>query len=91
MKRFLAPERFDPLKTTNHCFICTNHLPNKLCLLNGNPDFRLRLHHLNFLAPVTKLLGSDSTALLDTKVRTREYPACVEIECQNVQLIQQGS
>ena len=36
-----APEWFVQLKTKTHCFICTNHLPSKLCLLNGNPNFRL--------------------------------------------------
>jgi len=51
--KFLAPDpgRFDPLKAKNKCIICTTRLPHKLCLLNGNPNFRLRLHHLKFLAP----------------------------------------
>jgi len=41
---FLAPspERFGPVKTKNHCFICATRLQQ--CLLNGNPNFRLRLH-----------------------------------------------
>jgi len=55
----LAPERFGPLKTKNHWIICTTRLPNmpnKLCLLNRNPNFRLRFHHLNSL-------GSGSTDL----------------------------
>ena len=37
---------FDQLQIKNHMrFICTNHLPSKLCLLYGNPIFKLRLHH----------------------------------------------
>ena len=35
--KFLTPVRFGP-QTKNHCFICTTRLPNKLCLLNGNPN-----------------------------------------------------
>ena len=61
----LAPEQFDPLKTKNNSIICTVGLLHKLCLLNGNSNFRLRLHHTiqNFLAP---LPCSSSTALLKT-------------------------
>ena len=44
---FLAPA-LGRLKTKKH-IICTTRLPNKLCLFNGSPNFRLRLHHLKFL------------------------------------------
>jgi len=46
-----APERFGPLKTKKPFYIGPSHLPNKLCLWNRNPNFRLRLHHQNFLTP----------------------------------------
>jgi len=48
--KFLAPipKRFGPLETKNHCIICTIGLFHKLCLLNGNSNFRLRLHHSKF-------------------------------------------
>ena len=32
---------FGPTKTKSYCFISTTHLPNKLCLLKENPNFRL--------------------------------------------------
>ena len=38
------PERYGPkLKTKNHCIICTIGLLYKICLLNGNSNFRLCL------------------------------------------------
>jgi len=39
-----APERFGPINTKNQCVICTNGLLHKLCRLNRNSYFRLRLH-----------------------------------------------
>jgi len=36
-----APERFAPLKTENHCIICTTRLHHKLCLWNCKPNFSL--------------------------------------------------
>ena len=55
-----APERFGPkLQTKNHCIICTIGLLHKICLLDGNSNFRLRFHH-------SKFLGSGSTALVGT-------------------------
>jgi len=36
----LAPERFGPVKTKNHCIICTNRLPNKLMSVGLEPKFQ---------------------------------------------------
>jgi len=58
-KNFLGPERFGSLKTKNRCIIC------KIRLRHGNPNFRLRLHHLNFFGSDSsnpKLLGLHSPA-----------------------------
>jgi len=52
-----AAERFGRLKTENHRFVRTTRLPNKLCLLSGNPYFRLRLHHLKIFFVSGHLLG----------------------------------
>jgi len=54
-----APERFGPLKTNNYWIISTTGLLHKLCLWNGNSNFRLRFHH-------SKVFGSGSTALVGT-------------------------
>jgi len=61
LKKFLAPaqERFSPLKTKNHCIICTVGLLQKLCLLNRNSNFRLQLRFHQ-----SKLFGSGSNRLL---------------------------
>jgi len=52
-------------------FYFYNSLHSKLCLVNGNPNFRLwlRIHHLKFVAPasapgIQNFLGSGSTALV---------------------------
>ena len=42
----LAPERFGPLKTKNHCITCITRLRHKKCLRNRNQSLRLRPQHL---------------------------------------------
>ena len=45
------------IKTQNLGITCITRLPNKLCPLNGNPNFRPRLYHQIFGSNHPKLLG----------------------------------
>jgi len=61
-----APEPFGSLKAESHCIIGTTSLLHKLCLLNRNSNFRLRLHH-------PKIFGSDHPKLLGLRLHSPGY------------------
>jgi len=49
---------FGPLKTENHCVICTTLLPLKLGLWHWNPNSWLQLHNLKFRLQSSKIASA---------------------------------
>ena len=89
----LAPERFGPLITENHCIICAACLSQKLGLWNRNLNYQLRLQPFKiawapapqpWLSPRSFSFCNLSFPFSNRRALSRRYESIIANLCENL-------